>query len=844
VTPSPRAGIHNQGHERWRNGELVSVRGRGWHVLSSVEGDGAVAVRLRALADRERVWQRHYGSTSDPRHAVLLAPFDRLRRLARRRNVTLVTTASLIRTLLHIAAAIRPATGLWSAAAADIHLLPHQLAPVLAAAVHGATRVLVADEVGLGKTIQAGLLLTELSARIGELRALVLVPAGLRVQWRTELRNRFDVGSIDADAAWLRQLAAERPADLNPWTLGGVYVASHDFVKRPDVLRPLEDVTWDLVVIDEAHAMGCGTDRRAAAHAIARRSRRVLLLTATPHWDDARAFDALCDIGRGDGREPPPMLFRRCRADVAPAALRRSTFLEVVPSDAERRMHTLLDAYTSRIWAESRQRKDEAAALVAIVLRKRALSSAASLARSIRRRLELLSDPPGPTVEQLFLPLPDEEPLQDDDGGATVGLPCLSDARQEREWLVAVAAAADEAAQEETKVRRLLRLLTRLREPAIVFTEYRDTLLLLHERVESAGLAVDRMHGGMSPQERARVQVQFNAGGVVLVATDAASEGLNLHHACRTLVHFDLPWSVSRLEQRAGRVDRLGQTRRVHEIALVAGHTAERLVLVPLARRAAEARRAGVGTGFLHALSEERIAATVIDGLPLPLDTRAPAGARTSTPPATLDTHALAEVHRLEDLRRLLQRPGDRHRDALAPDRIPAIVVGGRGGELSAGLFLVYELAVIDSRGTHVHEGHLVVHIVFARRCPIYRRPSALRQTLALLLGSAPAPLRTVLDAAAKRELDAARACLEPATAELRRREHRMLRIYESAASGLVQAGLFDRRAMSDAARRERVRNQQRATLAAAARPDASRLDARVGLAAAVLVRPPRKPSA
>ena len=251
-------------------------------------------------------------------------------------------------------------------------------------------------------------------------------------------------------------------------------------------------------------------------------------------------------------------------------------------------MHDLLDRYSRRVWEEAGRRGDDRARLVSIVLRKRALSSAGALGTSVERRLALLSGRPDPW--QLALPLTafaDEDPLADDEPLATISAPGLADPRLERRLLAAIVEAARLAASDERKTRFLLRLLSRIREPAIVFTEYRDTLARLAERVAAAGHSVAVLHGGMSPAERSRTQQAFNDSGGILIATDAASEGLNLHHRCRVVIHFELPWNPSRLEQRAGRVDRLGQIRRVHELALVAAHTAERLVVAPLVTRLA-----------------------------------------------------------------------------------------------------------------------------------------------------------------------------------------------------------------------------------------------------------------
>ena len=160
----------------------------------------------------------------------------------------------------------------------------------------------VADGVGLGKTIQAGLLLLELAHRRESFRALVLTPAGLRLQWLAELSARFGLTAVVADTAWLRSLAAERPANVDPGRCQGFDIASHDLVKRPEVLRPLEDVAWDAVVVDEAHA--ATLDRFGAWPSMPSPGERcyVMLLTATPDGGDRQELEALCRIGRTCGR--------------------------------------------------------------------------------------------------------------------------------------------------------------------------------------------------------------------------------------------------------------------------------------------------------------------------------------------------------------------------------------------------------------------------------------------------------------------------------------------------------------------------------------------------------------
>jgi SNF2 family DNA or RNA helicase len=254
-------------------------------------------------------------------------------------------------------------------------------------------------------------------------------------------------------------------------------------------------------------------------------------------------------------------------------------------------MHRILEAYTGRVCREATARRESGGRLASIVLRKRALSSAGSLAISVRRRIGLL-DLQGPAAVQALLPLDEEDTADDRVPDHLLGAPGLADRRTELALLRAVEAAADEAARDETKMRALAAFLRRLHEPAIVFTEYRDTLDRLHAWLTGSGIPACLLHGGLTLAERRRAVALFERGGRTLLATDAASEGLNLHQTCRLVIHYELPWTPSRLEQRAGRVDRHGQLRRVHEVALVAADTAEAMVLGPLARRIAN-RRAG-----------------------------------------------------------------------------------------------------------------------------------------------------------------------------------------------------------------------------------------------------------
>jgi superfamily II DNA/RNA helicase len=205
---------------------------------------------------------------------------------------------------------------------------------------------------------------------------------------------------------------------------------------------------------------------------------------------------------------------------------------------------------------------------------------------SVERRLRAIAaDDEAGGAEQLTLPLGDQWGELNDVDRPPVWPTALglADRDRERRLLQALLAAAQDASARETKLDYLTRLLRRTREPVVVFTEYRDTLL----HVQSAlPRPITILHGGLGREERAdALRVFGSTPGIVLLATDAAAEGLNLHHRCRMVVNLELPWNPSRLEQRIGRVDRIGQQRIVHAFHLVAADLGETDVLDRLRAR-------------------------------------------------------------------------------------------------------------------------------------------------------------------------------------------------------------------------------------------------------------------
>jgi superfamily II DNA or RNA helicase len=555
-----------------RVGDRVRVRCQRWLITEVRPHDACALLTLSGL-----------GAANLGVEQSVLAPFERIEPLAARRTLRSVRATRWRRACRELIADDGHAGILRTARSARMDLLPHQLEPALAIVRGLGSRVLIADEVGLGKTVQAALVVAELRARGAATRVLVLAPAGLREQWSDEFATRFNLRLVLFDMVGVARHRASLPVSVNPWSIEPLIVTSIDYVKRPEVLPAVRSCRWDVVIVDEAHHVASGTDRHDAVAALCRRAPCALLLTATPHNGDPRAFASLCAIGRHDDSL---IVFRRTRNQIGDQRERSVHQLRVQPSPAERHMHACLAAFARAVQREHGPR-DSTTSLALSTLRKRAISSAFALQRSVERRLETLASGGDTALQQLSLPLGDmagEFDLSDE--APPWAIPALRNSRQERTLLKRVAMAAEMASRRETKLDALDRLLRRIGEPAIVFTEYRDTLLHVRDVVAPNAAVI---HGGLSRDERRASLARFARGGILL-STDAASEGLNLHQQCRVVINLELPWNPMRLEQRIGRVDRIGQRRRVHAFHLIAAATSEVRILERLAVRIARAQ--------------------------------------------------------------------------------------------------------------------------------------------------------------------------------------------------------------------------------------------------------------
>ncbi len=505
--------------------------------------------------------------------------------------------------------------------------LPHQLDAVYRHMLPLQTiRFLLADDPGAGKTIMAGLLMRELMQRQDVRRVLVLCPKALTDQWRREMwerfRERFTLLTGDAVASAFGQ---------NAWLENDRVVASVDLAIQDHILPALEQASWDLVIFDEAHKLSAyrygqsgkidKTQRYMLAEKLAGRTKHLLLMTATPHKGDDENFRLLLSLldeqvfatqagmRRALDKDNSPYFLRRMKEtmrhfDGRPIFLPRHVDTIPYPLDPhEQELYDAVTAYVANGLEQAESTKNRNVGLALTVLQRRLASSLYAITRSLERRKERLSEELsearklGKVTPQALIA---DVSLEDDENSGE-----LTD---EQENLISAASTArtpEELASEikvleglvqkaraaiqqgpERKLKEFLAVIQSQtvrdhNEKILVFTEHRDTLTYLTQKVKEWGYSVCNIHGGMKLQDRIAAEKDFRGPTQFLVATDAAGEGINLQF-CRVMVNWDLPWNPNRLEQRMGRIHRYGQEYEVEVVNLVASTTREGAVLIRL----------------------------------------------------------------------------------------------------------------------------------------------------------------------------------------------------------------------------------------------------------------------
>jgi len=520
--------------------------------------------------------------------------------------------------------------------ASAIDPLPHQIRAVYGEMLNRLPlRYLLADDPGAGKTIMAGLLIKELMLRGDLHRCLIVAPGNLVEQWQDEMGERF---GLEFFILTNQDIEASRIG--NPFEERNLRIARLDHLARnEELVAKAGAVEWDLVVVDEAHKMSASyygnelkrTKRYILGEALGRATRNLLLMTATPHSgheEQFQPFMALIDPDRFAGKPQDNHgvdvsdIMRRMlkedllRFDGTPLFTERRAYtVNYELSDLEARLYEKVTSYVTdemnradRL-GEGQGRRRNTVGFALTVLQRRLASSPASILRSLERRQErlmvrldeakqghqtVLTAGPEMSDDEIedFDDLPDEEreELEDELVDEATAAATVAELEAEIQTLIGLVQLALEVRRSDTdkKWEELRGLLSEdpemkdasgKRRKVIIFTEYKDTLNYLAERLRNhlgRDDAVVIIDGSTKRKDRKERQESFTVDPDVtfLVATDAAGEGINLQRA-NLLVNYDLPWNPNRIEQRFGRIHRIGQTEVCHMWNLVATETRE-----------------------------------------------------------------------------------------------------------------------------------------------------------------------------------------------------------------------------------------------------------------------------
>jgi superfamily II DNA or RNA helicase len=606
-------------------GQLVRVRGQQWVVsdlsvselpvdeLAAATLPGRTMVRLTSVSEDDLgedltvVWEVEPGRAVIPSGALPPVPdpdrWDAPQQLG-----------ALIDAVRWGTVASADVSTLQAPFRAGIQIKDYQLEAVAKALRMPRVALLIADDVGLGKTIEAGLVIQEMLLRHRARRVIVVCPASLTMKWREEMRDKFGLDFTVLDAVALKQLRRTHGLQANPFTVYPRMIISLPWLRTPRVQRLLDEVLdpglhgpgfFDLMVVDEAHhcappapatgrrGYAVDSQQTTAVRRLSQHSQHRILLSATPHNGYRESWQALLEIvdprrfQRGLDPDPEQLrdvLVRRLKDEIRTpdgelefAERLPAQALEVHYTATERHGHDLLARYAALRTGSSR-RND----LVTLLLKKRLFSSPAAFAktvdqhaRTVRGLREIHDDDPWDTGYD-FDDEPDDAAGSEDEGALLLSTATALTREADVALSELIRWAEGQVGPADSKAERLVSELAGICRPegewtddrVVVFTEYRDTQIWLAQLLGARGLGGDRLgllRGGLDPNERELLKHAFQAHPRrhplrILLATDAASEGIDLQAYCHRIINYDIPFNPNRLEQRIGRVDRFGQT--------------------------------------------------------------------------------------------------------------------------------------------------------------------------------------------------------------------------------------------------------------------------------------------
>lgn len=511
------------------------------------------------------------------------------------------------------------AGGFLSSLASGIIPLPHQLHVLNRAMETNNIRYILADEVGLGKTIEAGMIIRELKSRGLVSRILVVCPTGLVTQWASEMQEKFNEKFqviLPSDYDTIRRLTDN----------DDVYGQFDQVISPMDSIKPIEKHTgwsekkvekyneeriysiinsgWDLIIIDEAHRVAGSSGevaRYKLGNLLAQASPYLLLLSATPHNGKTEPFLRLIRLLDADAFPNAKSIVRE---QVAPFLIRtekreaidnngnllfknRITHLVTISWDErnnlQRELYEMVSSYVAKTYNKAlrNRKKNMCLIFLLIIMQRMVTSSTAAIRQSLERRLNVLLEQ-RTCVGNLREEDLDELNIED---GVEDALEAISlDMELEIEELKQIISLAKQAQfqNQDAKVEPLLNEIDAIlsedrTQKVIIFTEFVATQTYLQELLVNRGYTVTILNGGMSIDERNAAMQEFKTSTSIFISTDAGGEGLNLQFA-NIIINYDLPWNPMKIEQRCGRVDRIGQQRDVHIYNFIVGETVENRV--------------------------------------------------------------------------------------------------------------------------------------------------------------------------------------------------------------------------------------------------------------------------
>jgi superfamily II DNA or RNA helicase len=498
-------------------------------------------------------------------------------------------------------------------------------------------RFLIADDPGAGKTIMAGLIIKELKLRGLVNRILIIVPGHLKDQWRRELKDKFQESFTVIDKSLVDSLYGE-----NPWQKENQVITSTDFAKREEIRPALKGVNWDLVIVDEAHKMAAykygdklsKTARYKLGEVISERTTHLLFLTATPHKGDPENYRLFLDllvpgffatqelIEESLKNKDNPLFIRRLKEDLKdfegkPIFTNRNPqTIKFSLSEKEKRLYNKLSEYVISQYNKALELdKKRNVAFALLILQRRMASSTYALLKSLERRKEKLEE----LLKRTKL-------AKEDQNDIDIDIDEVDDYEEEERWkqenkweTLSIAKNKEELGKEiavlndlitkakeiineeqEVKLKELKEAIEKGfqqikemkgNEKILIFTESKDTLEYLSKKIEQWGYSVTCIHGGMNLEARIDAENEFKNSKQVMVATEAAGEGINLQF-CHIMINYDIPWNPNRLEQRMGRIHRYGQQKDVYIFNLIAEDTREGQILSRIFDKLEEVRNA------------------------------------------------------------------------------------------------------------------------------------------------------------------------------------------------------------------------------------------------------------